>query len=174
MRKTVAVAIIGGLAVLTASCSSSQTEINKPTGAAAGTVAHLGDTLDLHTAAGRTFSITLVRVIDPAQGAGHNTPAAGKRYVAIVFHVSDTSSHSLSAVPRADVNVIGATGHMYSPAGVTLSSCTAFNNGQIHLAPGKSATGCVSFQFRTAVRVAKVQFYPAAGTANDFGEWLVP
>ena len=119
MRKTLTMALIGGLAVLTAACSSSQTEVTRPAGAPAGTVAHVGDTLDLKTAAGRSFSITLLKVIDPAQTAGQKAPKAGKRFVARVFSITNTSSHALDADANTDVNVIGATGHMYSPASGT-------------------------------------------------------
>jgi hypothetical protein len=176
MRKTLTMALIGGLAMLTAACSSStQTEVTRPAGAAAGTVAHVGDTLDLKTGAGRPFSITLIKVIDPAQTAGSKTPKAGKRFVAVQFSITNRASHALDADANTDVNIIGATGHMYTAAsGVSLSSCDTYPNGLIQLAPGKSRTGCVPFQFRTSVVVSKVQFYPAAGNASDFGTWRVP
>ncbi len=175
MRKTLTMALIGGLAVLTAACSSTQTEVTRPAGAPAGTVAHVGDTLDLKTGAGRVFSITLTKVIDPAQTAGQKQPKAGKRFVAVQFTVSNSSSHALDADANTDVNIIGATGHMYTAAGgVSLSSCSTFPSGLIQLAPGKSKTGCVPFQFRTTVVVSKVQFYPAAGNASDYGTWRVP
>ena len=175
MRKTLTMALIGGLAVFTAACSSSQTEVTRPAGAPAGTVAHVGDTLDLKTAAGRSFSITLLRVIDPAQTAGQKAPKAGKRFVAPVFSITNTSSHALDADANTDVNIIGTTGHMYTPAnGTSLSNCSIYPNGLIQLAPGKSKTGCVPFQFRTSVVVSKVEFYPAAGNASDYGTWRVP
>ena len=124
---------------------------------------------------GRPFSITLTKVIDPAQTAGQKTPKAGKRFVAVQFTVSNKSSHALDADANTDVNIIGATGHMYSAdSGVSLSSCSTFPNGLIQLASGKSKTGCVPFQFRTTVVVSKVQFYPAAGNASDYGTWRVP
>jgi hypothetical protein len=33
---------------------------------------------------------------------------------------------------------------------------------------------CVAFVMRKSVKVSQVQFYPAAGSAKDFGQWLVP
>ena len=78
MRKTLTMALIGGLALLTAACSTSQTEVTRPAGAPAGTVAHVGDTLDLKTGAGRPFSITLTQVIDPAADGGAEAPQGGQ------------------------------------------------------------------------------------------------
>jgi len=170
MRKWAVVAIGLAVATLAAGCSSSAKLVNHSSGSS--TPATVGDTLALHTAAGHPFSVTLTQVVDPAQGSGSSTPPNGDRYVATVFKITNNSGEGISGNAAADANLVGANGNTYLPAHVTTATC-AGNGSKYHLSSGSSATACVSFQLKTQVGLTKVQFFPAAGSASDYGEWLV-
>jgi hypothetical protein len=157
---------------LAAGCSSSATVVNTPVGASSGSVAHVGDTLALKSQGGHTFHITLTQVVDPAQATNGKSPPKDKRFVATIFNVTNTSSETLSTDGDLDANLIGSDGNVYLPSHHALSEC-ANHTAKVQLASGKSGTSCESYQVPTSVSVTKVQFYPAAGSASDYGEWLV-
>lgn len=156
---------------LAAACSSSTSgRVNQPSGSSS--LAHVGDTLDLTTAAGRPFQLAVTQVVDPARGSG-SSPSAGRRYVAVLLQFTNTSSHELSGNSNADTNLVGGNGQTYVPAHVTLREC-GNSSVEYQLSQGKTVTDCVAFEIKKSVHVTKVQFFPAAGTAADYGEWLVP
>jgi hypothetical protein len=161
------------LAGLAAGCSSSTTVVDHPAGASSGTLAHVGDTLDLQSQSGKSFQLTLTQVVDPAHGTAKASAPSGKRFVAVVFRVNNTSGQSLSADGNTDANIVGNNDKTYLPFHQSLVECgndtTLFN-----LSAGKSTNVCVAFVMRKSVKVSQVQFYPAAGSAKDFGQWLVP
>ncbi len=158
---------------LAAGCSSGATLVNHAVGSSGGAVAHVGDTLDLKNQAARDFHITLAKVADPAQAVNGGSPASNKRFIAALFDVTNTSSQTLSTDGDLDANIIGSDGNVYTPTHHALSQCGS-STVKVQLAAGKSGTSCVAFQIKTSVKVSQVQFYPAAGSASDYGEWLVP
>jgi Domain of unknown function (DUF4352) len=168
-------ASVGFVAVagLAAGCSSSTTVVDHPTGSPSGTLAHVGDTLDLQSQAGKHFQMTLTQVVDPAHGTAKASAPSGKRFVAVVFRVTNTSSQSLSTDANIDTNIVGSNDKTYLPYHQSLSEC-GNDTTQFNLSAGKSTHACVAFLMRKSVKVAQVQFYPAAGSAKDFGQWFVP
>jgi hypothetical protein len=158
------------VAGLLAGCSSSATVIDHASGSSG--VAHVGATLDLETASGRSFELTLTQVVDPA------TPSSGsvksnKRYVAVLFQFMNTSSHGLAGDSNSDANIVGSNGKLYVPSHDSLKEC-ANATVQYHIAGNGSGKSCVAFLLKKSVTVAQVQFSPAAGTATDYGQWQVP
>ncbi len=171
MGKILAVAGCLTLGVLAIGCSTSQTVVNHPSGSSS--VAHTGDTLTLQNPSGRHFDITLTQVVDPAQGVGKTSPKSGKRFVAALFKLSGSQGPGFTVNSNLDADVVGSNGQIYLPSHASLTQCEK-DSIQFQLSSGQSVSTCVAFQLKTAVSVAKVQFYPAAGSANDYGEWLVP
>lgn len=180
---TIPAVVVTGL--LTGGCGAS--EINQPaasssvtasrpatststSSASAKPVAHVGATLSLT----RGEQVTLTQVIDPAQGTQYESPDPGKRFAAVVFKVTDVSQKAASGDANVDASVIGSDDQTYSPDFDTVTECTDFNYGSFQLGPGESATGCITFQLPTPVRVAKVQWAPGGGFSGEFAEWLVP
>ena len=147
--------------------------VNHPTGSSGGALAHVGATLDLQSQSGRHFQITLTQVVDPAHSTGHTSAKSNKRFVATMFRVTNTSGQALSGDGTFDANLVGSDGQTYLPDHQSLTDC-AGETTQYHIAAGKSATSCVPYQVRKSVTIAKVQFFPAAGSAKDYGEWVVP
>jgi len=167
---TVGCAALVGMA---AGCSSSTTVVDHPTGSSSGAVAHVGDTLDLQSQSGKHFSMTLTQIVDRAHGTNGATAPSGKRFVAVKFKVTNTSNQSVSAQGNTDATVVGSNSKTFLPDQQTLKEC-AGDTTQFHLAPGNSTNTCIAFVMRKSVNVAVVQFYPAAGSAKAYGQWLVP
>jgi len=160
----------GALAAVVAGCSSTATLVDHPAGSTS--PAHVGDTLTLKTQAGRSFDITLTQVSDPAHSTG-SSPSSSKRYVAVLFKVTNTSSQAISGDANADADVVGNNDQTYSPAHVTLSECGS-SSARFQPAAGASSTSCVAFLIKKSVSVSQVQFSPAAGAASVYGQWQVP
>jgi hypothetical protein len=171
MRKVV-VLVVPLLLLVMSGCSSSVTLVDHPTGSNTA-LAHVGDTLDLYTLSGKHFNVQLTKVIDPATAKKANA-GSGRRFVAVVFHITNTSNKQLQANLGADTVVLSASGTQYNHDRVALKDCAGSENEQFTLDSGKSATLCAAFRLHTSVTVAQVQFLPTVGAANDYGQWLVP
>jgi len=154
---------------LAAGCSSSATLVDHTAG---GAVAHVGDTLDLKTAAGNPFQMTLTQVTTDAH-ATSGSAGKNKRFIAVMFQVTDTASQAIAGDSNADANLLAADGQAYLPDHTQLRECGSTTT-QYHVAPGKTSHSCVAFRVRTSVKITQVQFFPAAGSASDYGQWLVP
>ncbi|HET8992122.1 MAG TPA: DUF4352 domain-containing protein [Candidatus Saccharimonadales bacterium] len=138
--------------------------------------AHVGATISLTGQSGSGADVTLVQVLDPATGADqYTTPDAGNRFVGVQLRIKNTSTTAESIAPDNDVTLFDTKGQSYSPdIADSLANCQGFANGGPNLGPGESALGCETFQIPTTDTVAKVEFTPSSGFANDTGEWLVP
>lgn len=170
MRKALVAAVSLTVAGLAAGCSSSVSLVDHPSGSSS--LAHVGDTLKLETEGGRPFEVTLTQVADPATPTS-GSPSAGKRYIAVLFGLNNTSSSTLSGNGNEDINVIGSNGRSYTPTHQTLRQC---NHELVlfHVAAGKTDNICVTFEIKRSVSVSQVQFSPAAGGAEYYGQWNVP
>lgn len=134
--------------------------------------AHIGDTLDLTRADGSRVAVTMLQIINPAtvaNGAGDPT----KVYVAAKLKLLDSGPSPIEGDVNVNVALAGSDNQMYTPDLNNVTDCTNFEDGQFHLAPGDSATGCVVFALPHGVTPAKIKYTPSAGFADDFGEWQV-
>lgn len=171
MRKAV-VLVVPLLMIVMSGCSSSVTLVDHPVGSNTA-LAHVGDTLDLYTLSGKHFDVQLTKVIDPAK-AKRAKAGSGRRFVAIVFHITNTSDKTLQANLGADTVVLSSTGTQYNHDRIALKECAGSENDQFTLHSGKSTTLCAAFRLHNSVTVAQVQLLPTVGAANDYGQWLVP
>lgn len=161
--------------------SSSPTTTTSPsatttpeTTAAAPSTPQVGSALAFQDSNGDSYSVRLVQVIDPAQGADQfMTPDPGDRFVAAVFKITDTGNAATSDDANNNASVVGSNDQSYSSGVDTVSECTNFNSGLYQLDPGSSLTGCVVFQIPTGVNVSKVEWSPSGGFGSSFGEWSV-
>jgi len=112
--------------------------------------------------------------VDPAHATGNASPKHGRRFVAALFKLTNNSADGISGDANADADVIASDDQTYSPAHISLTECNGTSGSAYHLASGKSGTSCVAFEVPTNATVQKVQFWPAAGGASKYGEWLVP
>jgi len=136
------------------------------------TSAKIGFNYDVQDVNGNTYLVALVKVIDPAQGADHNTtPDSGKRFVGAVFTITawDDSPHGEDA--NRDAAVIGGDGQIYSADINDIAGYTNFDNGSIHVAQDETVTGSVTFQVPDGIDVLKIQW--AASGSGSTVQWNV-
>ena len=153
----------------TAKASTSAKASASPTAKAA----TVGDYFDVKDSSGDTYRVTLVKVIDPAQGADQfTTPDNGKRFVGTVFTVTAISGSPKNEDANSDASVVGSNGQTYTSDFNSIAGYTDFSNGQINVAQGQSVTGAVTFQVPVGVTVTRVLWSTSAGFSSSV-QWSV-
>ena len=117
----------------------------------------IGDTAKFDDGQGDRASITLVRVIDPAQGADqYTTPNAGDRFVTTEFKIVNTGK-AFEPEPTSDTTVFDTASHSFSSTYQDVQACPAFAS-NFTLAPGETADGCVTFEIPMGSVLQKIQY----------------
>ena len=110
--------------------------------------------------------MTLVKVIDPAQGADQfTTPNSGERFVGAVFRITALKGSPQDEDANNDAVIVGSNGQSYTADFSDIAGYTNFADGVIHVAQGETEIGAVTFQVPTTVKVAKIQW----GASSNFG-----
>lgn len=136
------------------------------------TTGSVGDTFSVSDTSGDKYTVTLVKVIDPAQGSDQfNTPDNGNRFVGAVFTVTVTSGSLTDEDANSDASVTGSNSQTYTADFDTIADYTNFNGGDINLTQGQSVTGAVTFQVPEGVQVSRVQWQP--GGFGQSATWNV-
>ena len=133
----------------------------------------VGSSFALEDGSGNTYQVTLVKVIDPAQGAGQfDTPDSGKRFVGAVFRIKALTGSPQNEDANNDAVLVGGNGQNYSADFGDIAGYTNFDSGMIHVAQGSTVTGAVTFQVPNGVMVSKVQWSALSGFGSML-EWDV-
>ncbi|MER7581600.1 DUF4352 domain-containing protein [Kitasatospora sp. NPDC097691] len=134
--------------------------------------AKVGDTIALKgNDPADTADVTLVKVVDTAEGADEFThPADGKRFVAIQFRIKASGKKAYSDVPANSAKVLDAQGQAF---GTTIADTKAGPSFQVpaNIAPGESALGFVTFEVPKDAKLDKAQFGLDSGFAPQTGQW---
>ena len=142
------------------------------TGAAA--PAEIGAYFDVKDSRGDIYRVTLVKVIDPAQGADQfSTPDNGKRLVGAIFRINAVNGSPQNEDANNDAALVGSNDQSYTPAIDSIAGYTNFDHGQINVAQGDSTAGAVTFQVPTGVKASKVQWSTSSGFGSTV-QWNVP
>jgi hypothetical protein len=142
-----------------------------PTTARSAAPAGIGSYFDVQDGSGDTYRVTLDKIIDPAHGADQFTqPDNAKRFVGAVFTILAVNGSPSNEDSNSDAAIVGSNGQTYTADFSSIAGYTNFNNGQINVAQGEKATGAVTFQLPTGVKVSKVQWAPAGGF-GDTVQW---
>jgi hypothetical protein len=122
---------------------------------------------------GDSYQVTLVKVLDPAQGAtSFDTPANGKHFVGAVFTIKAVQGSPQNEDADTDAALVGSDGQTYTADFSSIAGYTDFNYGAIKVQQGDSVTGAVTFQVPNGVSVAKVQWSPGGGIGNTV-QWNI-
>jgi len=133
----------------------------------------VGAAFSLNDGTGSSYRVTLVKVIDPAQGANQfSTPASGKRFVGLVFRIKGMTGSPQGEDANNDAVLVGADGREYQADLNSIAGYTNFDDGAIHVAPGQTVTGAVAFQVPASVTVSTVQWTALSGF-GPMVEWNV-
>jgi hypothetical protein len=123
---------------------------------------------------GSKISVTLTKVIDPAQGADQfTTPDIGNRFVGAVFTIADLSG-TFSDDANNDATLVGSNGQTYTADFDSIAGYTNFNDGEYTVGAGEKSVGAVTFQLPLAVRVTKIEWSANGGFGGAPAEWLIP
>ncbi|MEV7776486.1 DUF4352 domain-containing protein [Kitasatospora sp. NPDC086791] len=134
--------------------------------------AKVGDTIALKgNDPADTADVTLVKVVDNAEGADEYThPADGKRFVAVQFRIKASGKKAYSDAPGNGAKLLDAQGQAF---GTTIADTKAGPSFQVPatIAPGESALGFVTFEVPKDAKLDKAQFGLDSGFAPQTGQW---
>ena len=157
----------------TPSGTSSGAAASSPAATAKAAVARVGSYFDVKDSSGDTYRVTLVKIIDPAQGADQfTTPDSGERFVGAVFTIKALSGSPQNEDANNDAAVVGSNGQTYTADLGDIAGYTNFSNGSINVAQGGTSTGAVVFQVPDGVKVREVQWTAASGFGSTV-QWQV-
>jgi hypothetical protein len=123
---------------------------------------------------GNVMTVTLTKVIDPAQGADqYTTPNNGFRFVGAVFTLSGVSG-TFSDDANNDATLVGSNSQSYTASFSSIAGVTNFNNGEYNLTPGVHSVGAVTFQVPTGVSVSAIQWSGSGGFGGAPATWTLP
>jgi hypothetical protein len=137
--------------------------------------AHVGGTVQVPAAdPSPPAQVTLVKVVDPAQGADRFAqPVSGGRFVGVQLRITLGGTAPRFLDVNSDTVLDDTSGNLYQPTNANLVNCPAFNLGPT-VSPGASVLGCVTFQVGFDARVAAITFTPGGPFSNVSAEWVVP
>jgi hypothetical protein len=133
-------------------------------GASAAT-ARIGSSFDVQDGSGDTYRVTLVKVVDPAQGGPYTSPDSGTRFVGAVFRITAVSGSPKGDDALNDAALVGSNGRTYTCDLNDIAGYGDFNDGVLQVAQGGTTTGAVSFQVPDGVKVTDIRW----SSANGFG-----
>jgi hypothetical protein len=163
----------GSVSTTASGSSSTEGAASSPAATAKAAPAKVGSYFDLQDENSDTYRVTLVKVIDPAQGTDEfNVPDSGKRFVGVVFTVKALSGSPQDEDADDDAAVVGSNGQTYNTDLSDITGYTNFSNGQIKVAQGDTTTGAVVFQVPDGIKVTEVQWSASAGFGSTV-QWDV-
>jgi hypothetical protein len=119
---------------------------------------------------GHTATVTLVRVIDPAQPANqYEAPDSGNRYVAAEFKIVNTGA-AFQPSPTSNATAFDSASHSFNTGYADISGCPSFAS-NLTLNPGDVADGCVVFQVPSSAQITKIEYVEQEGAGT--GVWAV-
>lgn len=134
----------------------------------------VGTVYKVTDSSGNVMTVTLTKVIDPAQGADqYTTPNNGFRFVGAVFTLSGVSG-TFSDDANSDATLVGSNGQSYTADFSSIAGVTNFNNGEYNLTPGVRSVGAVTFQVPTGVSVSAIQWSGSGGFGGAPATWTLP
>ena len=132
------------------------------------TSAKIGAYYDVQDVNGNRYRVTLVKVIDPAPGAGQDTvPDNGNRLVGAVFTIEAPDGSPQGEDANWDAAVIGNDGQIYSADANDIAGYTKIDSGPIHVAQGEVVTGVVTFQVPDGIDVPSIRWTADGGLGFD-------
>lgn len=116
-------------------------------------------------------AVTLVKLIDPAQGADQfTTPFSDDRLVGVSLWISAGKGSQSLDDPAADTRIEDSQGAIYLPRTGSLLGCPGFPANLTTDQTG-SLKGCLTFELPTTASVAEVLFTPGGQFGTVTAEW---
>jgi hypothetical protein len=115
-------------------------------------------------AGGSALSVTVTKVIDPLRDSGAAL-LAGMRAVGVKVKILNHGPDTYDSSATGDVSLIVSSGTAvptFAPSGTCQTPLRDFDN---NIAPGDTASGCVTFSVPAGAKVLEVRFAPHANKA---------
>jgi len=132
-----------------------------------------------HGKIGDTFTVngvrvTLEQVIDPAHAAIDLTiPRAGRRYVALVFNLVNTSGNPATDSPNQLVSATDQQSMVLVPGFTKVAECAQnFNAGTFTLGRFEEQRGCVTLEVPVDSHLTSVR-YDSTIASQPVAQWLL-
>ena len=133
----------------------------------------IGSSFDLKDGTGHVYQVTLVKVIDPAQGENQFTvPDDGKRFVGLIFRIKALTGSPQNEDANNDAKVIGGNGQTYKADFAGIAGSANFDHGTIQVAQGETVTGSVTFRVPNGVTISTIKWTTLSGFGSTV-EWIV-
>lgn len=135
----------------------------------------IGATVSLNDGSGDTFTVTLLRLLQPATPARpSDAPPAQDRLVGVLVRITGTGG-SYNDDARHAVTVIGSDDRTYAAGAEAIKGCAGFaHDGLFNVDSGQSVAGCVTIVINKSVRIETVEWTPPGQVLlDDIGRWKV-
>jgi hypothetical protein len=130
----------------------------------------VGQSVQYDDGQGSTATITLVRVIDPAQPSNqYETPDPGDRLIAAEFKIVNTGT-AFQPEPNLDATAFDSAAHSYSTDYRDIAGCPSFAN-NVALYTGDTVDGCVAFRAPSGAQITKIEYTEQGGAGS--GTWVL-
>jgi hypothetical protein len=127
----------------------------------------VGSSFNVQDGSGDTYQVTLVKVVDPGQNADQfATPERGSRLVGIVFRITALTGSPQGEDADNDCTVVASDGKVYTATFDSIVGYANFEVGVVHVAPGETVTGTVTFQLPQYIKVVSVVWAASNGLGS--------
>ncbi|MEV0661508.1 DUF4352 domain-containing protein [Actinomadura luteofluorescens] len=133
--------------------------------------ARVGDTVRIEDDSSEVkLSVTLTKVVDPAEPSEFETAPSGKRLVGAQFKVRNDGDKEYQDAPSNGARLIDTTGQAYEAGITAAANCEDFPNGEVRLTRGETQKGCVTFEVAKGASVERIRFGASSGLGSA-AEW---
>jgi hypothetical protein len=159
-------ATVIAVALVASGCSSSHPQPGQSHSSPAGSTGRIGTSsaqpgasIMVSDSSGTKLHVTLKQVIDAANGANqYSNPASGHHFVGVQLRVQNEAAASFENNANNETTIVLSNGKKDEADYNPIAGCGNFDNGQVKLAAGASATGCVTFQVPNGEKIAEVRY----------------
>jgi len=135
--------------------------------------AAIGEPIALTGLDGQRLTATVVTVVAPAPPEHADaTPAAGSRYVAVRWRITNTGDIVVDDTPDSGSAVIDDKNRRFGPTYQSTGAGPEFPSGVI-IPPGQSRLGYVTYSLPHDSAPRLIRFGPDSGFAPQVGQWEV-
>jgi len=137
------------------------------------TTAVIGEPIALTGLDGQRLTATVVDVVDPAPAENaYATPAAGSRYVAVRWRITNTGDIVVDDTPDSGSAVIDDKDQQFGPTYQSTGAGPEFPSGVV-IPPKQSRLGYVTYSLPHDSEPRLIRFGPDSGFAPQAGQWEV-
>lgn len=133
----------------------------------------VGGQIRLAGSGGLEMMATVEGVIDPVYGSEYDTPATGKRYVAVMLRLTNTGDVPYSDSPSNGASLTYGDDRDATASLLTGGQCSGGFSSSSKIAVGAKRKGCIVFEVPKANTIKTFQLTLESGFADQTGTWNI-